>query len=263
MQVLYTRGDGIYLVAIDDTQGFIFDAPANLRYEPRSIIALNARGYWEPFTGGSEVVAAAALAPTMYQDTVLPPRAPGRKGYGDPGSTQERVELGRFGPGGTVAGGTEEGWKNGVLLGKLVMGTRDMLTTSLSAPTMDAALKQENVKREGLAMVEAAKTNPDLANQLDRAGQWYAGNAAQDPEFAYTELGNRLGFSGDEFEKGLNHMEVGARAIADKLQSTWAATASDKTPASIGLQMAVAERFNLSTDVLDRTYERSGCGVPL
>ena len=184
---------------------------------------------------------------------VKPPRS--RKSFGDPGNTQERGEGGRFGAAeaDTTAGATDAGYAGNTALGDIVSAAvRDVVAGRVGTVDYQRAdgLKQANVIATGGVLVERAQSDPQLASQLEAAGERVV-NLAMDAypgEGQYEVMHDRLGFSSPE---GVDPKEVGARYIADRLQTTWAATSSDGKIESQALQMAVADRFGLSTSVIE------------
>jgi len=61
VRVIAQRPGGYYLVDIGGEQGCIVEPDGTVN-EPHSIIALEARGYWEDFTGDPEPILAVARA---------------------------------------------------------------------------------------------------------------------------------------------------------------------------------------------------------
>jgi len=100
-------------------------------------------------------------------------------------------------------------------------------------------MKLSNVVEIGDTLYEKSKDDPALATQLGAMGEVFILTAERD------DLG-RLGYF-DEQPKDLNPQEVGARYLADQLQSSWATSATDSNPNSLAVQLAAADKFGTST----------------
>ena len=158
-----------------------------------------AAGEWDPIDFWTEEERARAYA---REEAALPrvkAQAYARwhaeaKSFGDPGSTQERDEHGRFGPaggdrsdipseryqdeqgawrvGGSAPGSTDAGvngtGRAAALLLKLDVENGGQ--QSDISQTGASLLKSDNVLRIGAALVERAQKDPALAEQLDRTG---------------------------------------------------------------------------------------------
>ena len=126
--------------------------------------------------------------------------------------------------------------------------------------------KRRNVEEIGDALLERAKTDKDLAAQLD----WYAAEAQHGADadgqsltqavktgylihplrsehFPYVLTALVDGNLGKQPQGGwdANPRTVGARYWAHTLQSAWAGSASDSSPVSLGLQQAVSQKFGV------------------
>ena len=131
------------------------------------------------------------------------------KGFGDPGSTQERNARGEFGPG------------SGLSLAYYVRGH----------DTQKANVQVSNLIRTGVPEAGGTAASQYRASLVE-AHDPSANYTAEDlKDQVVTELSTRSGLSYDR---------------TNELVATWAGSSSDTQPDSIALQMAVAQQFGVT-----------------